>query len=248
LVQNTDQLSCYGPTDVAGESYTSTCYTNMLNFTVQTTADTSALQVASVNPPSGATGVRHDILVSVTFNKSINVGSVNSGNHALLFAGQSLAVNGSITMSADNRTMTFNIGALSDGTTYSIALPAGGITDQSRNALATTFSSTFTTATNPSTGNGSVAHVSPNWNATGIPTDTLLTLYLNRPVDPSTLPGNVVVTVNGQVYAGSVQATASGYEVQFTPTVPFPSGAAVQWWFSVVSNVNDVYGKRQSLQ
>jgi hypothetical protein len=180
--------------------------------------------------------------VSVTFNKSINASSANSNSHALLFAGQSLAVNNSITMSADNRTMIFNNGALSDGTTYTIALHAGGITDLSGNTLATTFSSTFTTATNPSTGNGSVAHASPNWNATVIPTDTLLTLYLNRPVDPSTLPGNVVVTVNGQVYAGSVQATASGYEVQFTPTVPFPNGAAVQWWFSVVSNVNDVYG------
>jgi hypothetical protein len=234
-------VTCYGPTDVAGDVYGG-CWTQVMYFGVSSTPDTSPLQVVSVNPPSGATGVPHDIPVSVAFNKSINVSSANSNSHALLFAGQSLAVNNSITMSVDNRTMTFNNGALSDGTTYTIALPAGGITDQSGNALASTFTSTFTTATNPATGNGSVAHVSPNWNASGIPTDTLLTLYLNRPVDPSTLPGNMVVTVNGQVYAGSVQATASGYEVQFTPTVPFPNGAAVQWWFSVVSNVNDVYG------
>jgi hypothetical protein len=231
-----------GPADVLGDTYTSPnsgCCVNLLNFTVISgTPDTSALQVVSVNPPSGATGVRHDIPVSVTFNKSISPYSIWNNNNALLFAGQGLVDRGSITMSADERTMTFNIGALSDGTTYTIALPAGGITDQSGNALANTFTSTFITATNPSTGNGSVTRVSPNWNASGIPTDTLLTLYLNRVVNPSTLSGNVVVTVNGQVYAGSVQAAASGYEVQFTPTVPFPNGAVVQWWFSNVSDTD----------
>ena len=57
---------------------------------------------------------------------------------------------------------------------------------------------------------------------------------------PSTLPGNLTVTVNGQVYAGNVQSTASGYEIQFTPSTPFPNGATVQWFLS--GSVLDVYG------
>ena len=128
------------------------CWSQLLNFYVGSGApDTSPLQVVSVNPTDGATSVRHDISVSVNFNKSINPYSVwNNSNNALLFAGQGLADRGGITMLADNRTMTFSVGALSDGTTYTIALPVGGITDQSGNALANTFTSTFTTANNPS--------------------------------------------------------------------------------------------------
>jgi hypothetical protein len=231
--------SCNGPTDVLGDVF-SGCYQQLLSFTVTTaTPDTTPLQVISVNPASGATGVRPDVPVSVTFNKSITPYSVYyNSNNALLFSGQGLQDRGSITMSADNRTMTFNTGTLYTGTAYTIDLPAGGITDQSGNALASTFTSTFTTGYNPATGNGSVSRVNPGFNATGVPTNTLLTLYLNRMVNPATLAGNVIVTVNGQVYAGSVQATASGYEVQFTPTVAFPYGAVVQWWFSGVSDTD----------
>jgi len=43
-----------------------------------------------------------------------------------------------------------------------------------------------------------------------------------------------------QVYAGNVQADASGYQVQYTPTVAFPNSATVQWFFS--GNVEDIYG------
>jgi hypothetical protein len=145
-------------------------------------------------------------------------------------------------MSADNRTLTFNSGTLYNGTLYTIQLPAGGITDPSGNSLATTFSSTFTTGTNPATGNGGVQSVEPGANSTGNPTDTLLTLFLNRQVSASTLPGNVVVTVNGAIYPGNVVATADNYEVQFTPSTPFPAGATVQWWFSALGTVLDVNG------
>jgi len=134
----------------------------------------------------------------VTFNKSINPGTTG-GTNTQLYAGQDLQTYGSVTMSADNRTMTFNTGALHDSTTYTISLPAGGITDMSGNGLASNFISTFSTASNPATGNGSVTTVSPSWSSTGVPTVTLLTLYVNRQVNAATLPGNLTVTVHGQV-------------------------------------------------
>jgi len=187
--------------------------------------------------------VRPDTSVSVTFNKGINPYSVyNNSNNALLFAGQGLQDRGSITMSADNRTLTFSSGTLYTGALYTIQLPAGGISDPSGNTLATTFSSTFTTGVNPATGNGGVQSIEPSANSTGNPTNTLLTLFLNRQVNASTLPGNVIVTVNGAVYSGTVVATASNYEVQYTPSTPFPAGATVQWWFSALGTVLDVNG------
>jgi hypothetical protein len=236
-----------GLTDVAGDAYggnPNNGWMQLLNFTTTgDTPDTTALTVLSVSPASGATNVRPDTPVSVTFNKGINPYSVyNNNNNALLWAGQGLQDRGSISMSADNRTLTFNSGVLYTGATYTIQLPAGGISDPSGNTLASTFSSTFTTGANPATGNGGVQTIEPGNGATGVPTYSVLTLFLNRQVSPSTLTGNVIVTVNGQVYAGTVQAIADNYEVQFTPSTPFPNGAAVQWWFSALGTVLDANG------
>ena len=234
---------CHGPTDILGDVFLNgSCYGQQLvyfNTPSGSPSDTSPLMVLSVNPDNGATNVRRDQSVSVTFNKAINPYTVfNNSNNALLFAGQGLQVRGSITMSADDRTLTFSSGTLYGDATYTIDLPAGGISDPSGNSLATTFTSTFNTVADPATGNGSVQSTNPGNNATGIPTNQLLTLYMNRQVNPSTLSGNLVVTVNGAVYAGTVSATADNYEVQYTPTTPFPNSATVQWFFSSVYDLS----------
>ncbi len=234
-----------GLTDLAGDAYggnPNNGWMQLLSFTTTgSTPDTTPLTVLSVSPANGATNVRPDTPVSVTFNKGINPYTVyNNNNNTLLFAGQGLQDRGNITMSADNRTMTFNSGTLYTGTAYSIQLPAGGISDPSGNALASTFNSTFTTGVNPATGNGGVQSEAPGNNASGVPTDTDLTLYMNRQVNASTLPGQLTVTVNGAVYSGSVVSAADGYEIQFLPAVQFPAGATVQWFLS--GSVLDVYG------
>ncbi len=232
---------CGGPMDILGEVFDNGgCYPQQLVYFIMSTAspDTTPLQVVSVSPASGATNIGRDQAVTVTFNKAVSPGTTG-GYNTQLFAGQGLQDNGSVTMSADDRTFTFNVGGLYNGTAYTISIPAGGVTDMSGNGLASNFISTFTTTTDPATGNGAVQASNPG-NTSGVPTDTLLTLYMNRQVDAATAPGQLTVTVNGQVYAGNVQVTANNYEIQYTPTVPFPNGAAVQWFLS--GSVLDVYG------
>ncbi len=232
---------CGGPTDILGEVFLNgSCYGQQLVYFNVTTAtpDTSALTVLSVSPADNATNVGVNTPVSITFNKAINPYSINSSS-ALLFAGQGIQDQGSITLSADGRTVTFNIGSLYGGTAYTVSLPAGGISDPSGNTLATAFQSTFSTYSYPANGSGNVQSTNPTNNATSVPTNNILTLYMSRPINPSTLAGNVYVTVNGSVYAGTLAAAAGNLEIQFTPTVPFPNGAVVQWFFS---NVYDTYG------
>ena len=234
---------CGGPTDILGDVFQNgNCYSQQLVYFYAPAASVGAptsLTVLSVSPANGATNVGRDQAVSVTFSNPINSGTTG-GYNTQLYAGQGLQTNGNVTWSADGRTITFNIGALYNGTSYTIAIPAGGVTDEWGNSLTTSFTSTFTTTTDPATGNGSVHSTSPGNNATGVPINSLLTLYMNRQVDAATLPGNLNVTVNGQVYPGNVQSTASGYEIQYTPSTPFPNGATVQWFFS--GSVLDVYG------
>ncbi|WP_263376654.1 Ig-like domain-containing protein [Granulicella aggregans] len=229
-----------GITDVLGEVLSSAC-NQLLNFTVTSgSVDTTPLQILSVSPAKGAVNVGLEHSVSVTFNKSINPGSVRyASNGALLYAGQNLVDNGSLSFSADNRTLYFNTGSLQSGVVYTIEFPAGGVSDYSGNALTSNFISSFTTSTDPVSGTGTVVGTSPGNGATGVPDGQLLTLYVNRPVDASTLNGNFIVTVNGQVQSGTAQALANGYEVQFTPSSPYPDGAAIEWYFT---NVQDIYG------
>lgn len=234
---------CGGPTDIVGEVFQNgNCYAQQLVYFVVTTGtpDTTPLQVLSVSPANGAANVGINTPITVMFNKSINPYSVN-GNNAIIFAGQGAQDRGSLTVSADARSVTFNTGALYGGTYYTVSLPAGGITDASGNALAADFVSTFTTASYAPNSNGSVVATNPGANASGVSTNNLLTLYLNRPVNAATLNGNFVVTVNGVVAAGTVSATAGNYEVQFTPTPAFPNNAIVQWSFSNVLDTNGDY-------
>jgi hypothetical protein len=238
---------CGGPTDILGDVFQNGgCYNSQLvmfyapTYTAGTVGDPTILTVLSVSPANGATNVGRDQPVSVTFSNPIYNGSAG-GYNTQLYAGQDLQDNGSVNWSADGRTMTFNIGALYNGTTYTIAIPAGGLYDEWGNSLTATFTSTFTSAVDPATGAGGVQSVNPNWNTSGVPTDNLLTLYMNRPVNASTVSNNsIAVTVNGQVYPGTVAVTGGGYEIQYTPNTPFPYSATVQWWFA--GNVQDVYG------
>jgi hypothetical protein len=238
--------ACGGPTDVLGEVFQSgNCWTQYLDyFTVVSGAGSQVgtFQVLSVSPAPGATNVLTNAPVSVTFSNSVAYSSwYNNSGNIQLYAGQGVQKNGSsINISSDGRTLTFNGGALYNGTDYTLTLPAGGITDDWGNKLASTYTSTFTTTSNPdfNVGAGSVTGTTPG-NTSGIPTNSLLTLYLNRQVNASTLTGNLIVTMNGSVYPGTVTSAANGYEVQYTPTNPFPNSATVQWWFS---NAEDVSG------
>ncbi|MGA3080138.1 MAG: Ig-like domain-containing protein, partial [Terracidiphilus sp.] len=234
---------CGGPTDVLGDVFQNgNCYSQELlyfNAPASSVGDPTTLTVLSVSPASGATNVGHNQAVSVTFNNSINQGTTG-GYNTQLYAGQDLQTNGSVTMSADGRTLTFNVGALSNGATYTVAIPAGGVTDEWGNSLTSTFTSSFSVAVDPATGNGSVFATNPGNNTSGVPTDNLLTLYMNRQVNPATVAGSLKVTVNGVVYAGTVASSGGGWEIQFTPTVPFPNSATVQWYFS--GSALDIYG------
>jgi hypothetical protein len=236
---------CGGPTDILGDVFQSgNCwsqqllYFNVPAYTAGASGAPTSLTVLSVSPANGATNVRHDQPVSVTFSNPINNSTAGSYNMQL-YAGQDMLTNGSVTMSSDGRTLTFNTGALNDnGTTYTIAIPAGGVTDEWGNSLTSPFISTFTTSVNPATGAGSVQSTNPG-NTSGVPTNNLLTLYMNRQVNASTVPGSLTVTVNGVVYSGTTAVTGGGYEIQFTPTTAFPNSATVQWFFS---GAMDVYG------
>lgn len=100
---------------------------------------TSSPIVIGTTPANGATGVPVASAVVVTFNKSINAVSVTSTSFSF-----SPAVTG--TYSVNGIAVTFVPAAgFTAGTTYTVTIPSGGITDTDGYAVMLESKFTFTT-------------------------------------------------------------------------------------------------------
>src|SRR5208337_715645 len=111
------------------------------------------------------------------------------------------------------------------GATITIELTSG-IQDLSGNALANT-SSQFTLTTLLSSSAPSVVEMRPGNGATNVPANTVVTLFTNAAMNPSTIAGALYVTDNGVVVSGTVQLFSSGQAIQFTPSTAFGAGDVI---------------------
>jgi len=178
--------------------------------------------VLSVNPDNGATNVRRDQSVSVTFNKAINPYTSSTTATTLCCLPARAYRFAAASLCPPTTNLTFSSGTLYGDATYTIDLPAGGISDPSATRWPLRYQH-LQHRRRSRHGQWKRPEYEPWEQRNGIPTNQLLTLYMNRQVNPSTLSGNLVVTVNGAVYAGTVSATADNYEVQYTPTTRSPT-------------------------
>jgi hypothetical protein len=191
-------------------------------FTTANVADGTGPSVLAVTPGNGATGIGPYATVTLTFSESINPNSVNSNTVALFDGPTRLST--SLSRSADNR-MVFVSTTLPLDSTIAVVV-TGGVTDMSGNALSPTFTSSFETApvfdftrpqviTQRPTGS-SVAVTSP------------ITLFLNKPVDPATVPGALFVSQNGVLIPGAISVGWSNQAITFTPAAPYPAQAFIE--------------------
>jgi Domain of unknown function (DUF4082)/Bacterial Ig-like domain len=110
-------------------------------------ADTTPPVVTSVTPAAGATGVSGTTTVTVTFNESMSAPTITTTSFTLT-APNNTAVTASVSYNDTTRTATLTPSTqLSTGTTYTASVlgGSGGVTDVAGNALATTFTWSFTT-------------------------------------------------------------------------------------------------------
>ena len=108
-----------------------------------TQPDTTPLTVSYVNPPNGSTDRSLNGQIGISFSEWVEFKSVDPSSFILRKPGGT-AVPGN--WGCTYTTLSFAPDApLDPNTAYEIVLPASGITDLVGNALATTFTSTFTT-------------------------------------------------------------------------------------------------------
>ena len=211
----------YGLTDEAGN----VAYNSAGTFTTANTADTTPPTV-TISPANGATNVGLNTQIVLTFSKSINPSTITANTVALFNGDTPLGYN--YTISLDNRTvvLNYNGSTLPAGATITIELTSG-IQDLSGNTLANT-KSQFTLTAQLSGSAPYVVAMRPGNGATNVPANTVITLFTNTAMNPSTVAGALYVTDNGVVISGSVQLFSNGQAIEFTPGAAFNPGDLIQ--------------------
>ncbi len=223
----------YGLTDEAGNG----AYNYAGTFTTASTVDHTPPTV-TISPANGATNVGRNTQVVLTFSKSINPATINSGSVNLLNG--DTPINPATSISRDNRTVILNYN--------SSTLPAGAIitvtatnqiADLSGNALANT-TSQFTTT--PAVLNSApyVISMRPGNGATNVPANTVITLFTSAPMNAGTLAGALYVSQNGVLISGTTTVGSNGQSIEFTPSSALGAGASVKVFLN--STAQDIYG------
>jgi hypothetical protein len=241
-------LSPWAPSTVAGNAYVyvylsgvgdpegdAAINTNTLFYTPVTSAVVTPLTVTSVTPANGATGVGQNAVVSVVFSHSVNPATVSQATLGL-YVGDTF-LNASPSISADNRTATFTATLPPSSTIAVVSWP--GITDLSGNALTTNLDSQFTTAATPPTSAPSIVTMLPGNGASGVPTNAVITLFANAPLNASTVTGGLHIVQNGVALPGTTNITGGGTSIEFVPSV-LAYGALIE--IHLDSTVTDQYG------
>ena len=219
--------------DLAGNnfSYVTQCFS-----VAAAPVDTTPPTVVSVAPFDGATGIGPSNPVTVSFSESMRTASL-SGN-AALYVGSDL-VSSSFNVAPDGTSLTFGY-TLSYGTTYTIIVSPGA-TDAAGNSIAALFRSTFTTAPRPVTTRPQVVPPSrPSSGATGVDPSASAVFFLNQPIDPTTVSGDVLVSQDGVLLTGTATVSHGNRVITFVPSAPFAPGALIEVWLT--SGITDTTG------
>jgi len=227
-------MYAYGVYDLVGNPvYSGPC------FITGNAADTTAPVVSAMNPPNGTTTAINATLVfyvskqvdPLTFNTTTAV--------ALSKTTGSVPVAGTTTLGSDLQTITFKpTGNLDSNTSFTVNI--AGFTDITGN-LVTPFSGQFFTNNTgvPDTVQAIISSTVPANAATGIATNSTITLNYSKPIDPISVNANTIYVYSQQTgypIAGAyaVTNTATTATVVFTPTAPVPAGTVVY----VIPNYN----------
>lgn len=200
--------------------------------------------VTGETPPAGATGVALTAAPTVTFNESMQAGSIGF----TLLGATNHSISGAVSYNDSTHTATFTpASALAPSTVYTATVT--GATDSAGNAAApVSWSFTTTAPVLPA-----VTSESPTINASNVPLNSAVSATFNESIQPSTVTFTLVDASNYPV-PGTVTYSDSTRMATLTPTAPLNAesnytasigdaldvagdamAAPVTWSFSTVS-------------
>ncbi len=214
LPSTTYTLTINGVADTAGHAMSSAVTST---FTTGTAPDLASFSVTAVDPASALSGVPLNAQVRAAFSKPVDPITLTSSVVQLApYYASNLLVPGSLTVSADARSITLTPSALLLSETYycfyiSGVLDLEGVSVGARNTC-------FYTGTATQTSAPTVTGVSPANSSSGVPVNAVVALSVSVPVSVVSLgSGTVTVSSGGHPVAGVLSAPSASV-VQFTPS------------------------------
>jgi hypothetical protein len=235
-----------GVKDLAGNAM-ATQFTS--TFTSAAAPDTTPPTVVAVSPANGAASVAVTSPVNVIFSEAMDGTTINGTTITLKTTSSGTVVSGAVTYNPATNVATFTpTGALAFGTGYTVTVTTG-VKDLAGNAMATQFTSTFTSAAPPDTTPPTVVAVSPANGAASVAVTSPVNITFNEAMDATTINGTTVslkTTSSGTVVSGAVTYNAATNVATFTPTgaLAFGTGYTV----TVTTGVKDLAGNAMAAQ
>jgi len=223
---DTVNVYSYGATDLAGN--VETAFNS--SFTVGSAPDTTPPHVLSVNPVNNLTNVPINALVQILFDRPV---AANSLSQVTLKTGGTTVVTSPTLSDAGQELTLYTNDLLTPGTSYTITI--NGVADLAGNTMSTAVTDTFTTGTNASLLNPTVASVTPANGATMVATNSSIVVQFSNPMDPISFSTNsfvVAETSTNTVVAGTFTLSSDAKTVTFTPSSSL-IGGGVQYTLTI---------------
>ena len=220
LAASTSYTATVAATDPAGNALAAP---NSFMFTTAAPPDTTPPTVSSTVPANNATNVATaGLTVSVTFNEAVAPGTVEGTINAPFSLGAPA-------LSNMNRVATWSMPVTDDGgvatwapsTNYTVSVEAA---DVAGNAMAMPFNFSFTTASPPDTTPPSLVNITPNDNATGVPTNSSIVITFSEPMNPTSVQS--ALRFNNNTRVGTFTWAPGNTIVKFTPTATWAASTA----------------------
>jgi len=209
-----------------------------VGYTTGAAADTTAPRIVSVSPPNGWTNVGDNSYIRLIFSEPINPLTVNPNTVQLSGGGYAL-VPDSISFTNNNQSvMIVPHAPLPDSTVMTLEI--NGVTDLAGNAVAPQ-TTQFTTGVGPDLLPPAVVGVSPYDGAANVPTNSVVVVQLDTPIDPSTVSASgISVDYNGQLLPETFSVSSDGETISFLPSSPMPANSSMS--ASWGSGITDLAG------
>ncbi|MCK4494388.1 MAG: Ig-like domain-containing protein, partial [Methylococcales bacterium] len=193
-----------------------TDYYRNTSFTTTTDEDKTAPTIESINISEGQTNVPTNTRLQIKFSEVIN--NISLKNISL--KNNDEITKTTLTLKSDQRTVILQTNnPLKANSEYQLIIE--NIQDLSGNILKSAITRTFTTESGVDTLAGKVISSSPNDKATDISVDTVLTIQLDKAVDPITvIEKSFRLYENGtnDIITGILSVSSDGLSISFTPT------------------------------
>jgi hypothetical protein len=230
-----------GVKDLSGNALATTFNSVFTTGVVDTTPPT----VLSVVPANLATNVPTSTTVQVTFSEAMDSSTITATNVTLKLTTTSALVPAVVVYNSATHVATLTpSSALAFATGYTVTVTTG-VKDVVGNALASPFTSTFTTVAAPDTTAPTIISRSPVDSATGVATAAAPTVTFSEAMDSTTIisPATNIklnVTTGGAVVAGTVTYNAATHVATFTPSSPLSNNT--KYTLTVTTGVKDLAG------